>query len=128
MKRVINAGFAILLASMWISFSEFVRNEWLFKSIWENHYQALGLTFPSDALNAAIWGLWSILLAIFIFFISRKYSLLSTTFLSWLAAFVLMWLVIGNLGVLPFEMLYFAIPLSFLEMFLASFILKKIAP
>lgn len=127
MKRVINVGFAILLASMWISFSEFVRNEWLFKNLWENYYQSMGLTFPSEPLNGLVWGIWSVFMAIFIFIISRKFSLLSATFLSWFACFVLMWLVVGNLGVLPLKLLYYAIPLSLLEVFVATLIIRRVA-
>jgi hypothetical protein len=36
-----------------------------------------------------------------------------------------MWVVIGNLGVLPIGILYFAVPLSLLEAFLAVIIIKK---
>lgn len=128
MKRAVNAFIAILLASMWISLSEFVRNEWLFKNFWENHYQAMGLTFPSEPLNGLVWGIWSMFMAIFIFIISRKFRLLSTTFLSWFACFVLMWLVVGNLGVLPLRLLYYAVPLSVLEVFVAALIIRRIGP
>jgi hypothetical protein len=49
----------ILIATIWISISEFVRNEILVKSYWTSHYESLGMTFPSDPINGAIWGLWS---------------------------------------------------------------------
>jgi hypothetical protein len=38
-----------------------------------------------------------------------------------------MWLVVGNMGVLPFGILYFAIPLSLLEVFLATLIIVKLS-
>jgi hypothetical protein len=38
-----------------------------------------------------------------------------------------MWVVIGNLGVLPNGILLFAIPLSLLESFVASYIIKKLS-
>ena len=117
----------ILLATIWISISEFVRNEFLIKSFWTEHYGRLGLVFPSESINGAIWGLWSLLFAISILIISKKFSWVETAFLSWFVAFILMWVVIGNLGVLPFGMLYFAIPLSLLESFVASFIIKKLS-
>lgn len=122
-----NTILPILLATIWISISEFVRNEILLKTYWTKHYQSLGLEFPSEPINGAVWGLWSFLFAIAIYFISKKFSLLQTTFLSWFVAFVLMWVVIGNMGVLPYNILNFAIPLSLLEAFLASFIIKKLA-
>jgi hypothetical protein len=122
-----NTILPILLATIWISISEFVRNEILLKTYWTKHYQSLGLKFPSEPINGAVWGLWSFLFTIAIYFISKKFSLLQTTFLSWFVAFVLMWVVIGNMGVLPYNILNFAIPLSLLEAFLASFIIKKLA-
>lgn len=115
----------ILLATIWISISEFVRNELLLKSFWVEHYQKLGLVFPSEPINGAVWGIWSLLFAISIFIISKKFSLVATTFLSWLVGFVLMWVVIGNLNVLPYGILIYAIPLSLFEAFVASLIIKK---
>jgi len=117
----------VLLATVWISISEFVRNEFIVKSYWTGHYEKLGLVFPAEPVNGAIWGLWSLLFAIAIFIISKKFSLLQTTFLSWFVGFVLMWVVIGNMGVLPLGILIFAIPLSLLEAFVASFIVKKLS-
>ena len=38
-----------------------------------------------------------------------------------------MWIVIGNLGVLPYGLLAFAVPLSLLEAFVAALIVKKLA-
>ena len=116
----------ILLATIWISISEFVRNEFLLKSYWIEHYQELGLVFPSEPINGAVWGIWSLVFAISIFIISKKFNLIQTASLSWLVGFVLMWLVIGNLSVLPFKILFIAIPLSILEAFVASFIVSKL--
>jgi hypothetical protein len=87
----------------------------------------MGLIFPSEPINGAIWGVWSLFFAIAIYFISRKFSLAQTTFLSWFTGFVLMWVVVGNMGVFPFNILYFAFPLSILEAFLASFIIFKLS-
>jgi hypothetical protein len=117
----------ILLATIWISISEFVRNEILLKSFWVKHYQKLGLVFPSEPINGAVWGLWSLLFAISIFIISKKFSLIESTLLSWFVGFVLMWVVIGNLNVLPYGILIYAIPLSLLEAFVAAFIIKKLS-
>jgi hypothetical protein len=117
----------ILLAAIWISISEFVRNEFILKSYWTGHYENLGLTFPSEPLNGAVWGLWSLCFAIAVFIIAKKFSLLQTTFLAWFVGFVLMWIVVWNMNVLPATILIFAIPLSLFECFLASFIIKKLS-
>jgi hypothetical protein len=65
--------------------------------------------------------------AITIFIISKKFTLIQTFLLSWFVGFVLMWLVVGNMNVLPFKILYFAVPLSLLETFIATFSIKKLS-
>jgi len=117
----------ILLATIWISISEFVRNSFLLDDYWVNHYKSLGMTFPEEPINGAVWGIWSLCFAIGIYIISKKFSLTQTTFLSWFVGFVFMWLVVGNMGVLPFGILYFAVPLSILEAFLATYIIVKLS-
>jgi len=126
MKTVKKQIIAIFIATVWISVSEFARNEFIVKSYWIQHYNKLGLVFPSQPINGAVWGIWSLCFAIAIFFIAKKFSLIQTTFLSWFAGFILMWLVSWNLNVFPIAILPFAIPLSLLEAFLASFIVKKL--
>lgn len=118
---------AVLLATIWVSVSEFSRNEFILKNYWTEHYQQLGLIFPGEPINGAVWGIWSLFFAIAVFILAKKFSLLQTIFLSWFVGFVLMWLVIGNLNVLPWGILPFAIPLSLLEAFIATLIIKKIA-
>ena len=117
----------VLLATIWISISEFLRNEVLFKSYWTEHYTNMGITFPSEPINGAMWGVWSLLFAISIFVVSRKFNLLESSILAWLYGFVMMWVVLGNLSVLPFGLLLYAVPLSMLEVFLAVWIIKKTA-
>ena len=106
----------------WIGFSEFLRNELLFKFHWIAKYEELGLVFPSSMANNAVWGIWSLLLAAVILFLSRRLSLPETVAVSWISAFVLMWLTIGNLNVLPFRLLVAAVPLSVIEVFVAALI------
>jgi len=127
MKLFTKTILPILIATIWISISEFVRNQFLLKSFWTDHYAQLGIVFPQQPINGAIWGLWSLLFAVSIYFISTKFSMLATTLLSWFNAFVLMWVVIGNMGVLPSGILYAAIPLSLLEAWVATFIIKKLS-
>lgn len=117
----------ILLATIWISISEFVRNELLVNSYWTDHYGSLGLVFPSEPINGAVWGLWSLLFAIAIYIISRKFSLTETFLLAWFVGFVLMWVVTWNMGVLPLEILYVAVPLSIFEAYLATLIIMKMS-
>jgi hypothetical protein len=68
---------------------------------------------------------WSLLFAIAIYFIASKFSTIQTVIISWLVAFLMMWVVVGNLGVLPYGILWFALPLSIIETVVAALIIKK---
>lgn len=114
----------VFLAALWISISEFVRNEFLLKSFWVDHYSNLGLTFPSDSVHGMVWGIWSLLFAMLLFILSKKYRLAETTFVGWFAGFVMMWVVIGNMNVLPYGILPYAVPLSLFETFFAVWIIR----
>jgi hypothetical protein len=117
----------IFLATVWIGLSEFARNQFLFKSYWTEHYAGLGLVFPEKPVNGALWGVWSLLFAVAIYIISKKFTLVQTALLAWFVGFVFIWVVIGNLGVLPCGIMPFAIPLSLLEAFVAAFIVKRLS-
>jgi hypothetical protein len=128
MKTLRHIVLPVVLATAWVGISEFVRNQLLFTSFWVEHYHRLGLVFPSAPINGAIWGVWSLLFAVSIFVVTRRFSRLESTLLSWLYGFVMMWAVIGNLGVLPYRLLIFAVPLSLLEAFLAVLIVDVTSP
>jgi len=123
MKRSI---LPILAAAVWISISEFVRNQFLLQSYWTEHYGGLGLSFPAAPINGAVWGVWSLLFAGVIYVLRTRFDLRETFVLSWFIGFVMMWVVIGNLGVLPFGILPAALPLSMLEAFGAVWIVGKL--
>ena len=127
MKTINKTVVPILIATIWISISEFVRNSILLHHFWTEHYKTMGLAFPEQPINGAVWGIWSLCFAIAIYIFGKKYSLVQTTFLSWFVGFVFMWLVAGNLGVLPFGILLYAIPLSLLEAFVATYIIFKLS-
>ena len=118
---------AILSATVWISLHEFIRNQLILIDHWTAHYTSMGLTFPGDPVNGAVWGIWSMCFAVAIFFIARRSSVLETGILAWSVGFVLMWLVVGNLGMLPLSILPYAIPWSMVEVFGAVWIVKKVA-
>ena len=118
---------AILSATVWISLHEFIRNQLILIDHWTGHYTSMGLTFPGDPVNGAVWGIWSMCFSVVIFFIARRSSVLETGILAWSVGFVLMWLVVGNLGMLPLSILPYAIPWSMVEVFGAVWIVKKLA-
>jgi hypothetical protein len=127
MKYLKNTIIPVLSATLWISISEFIRNELIVRSFWIKHYESLGLSFPSGPVNGAVWGVWSLLFAVAIYIIALKFNLIETTLLSWFVGFILMWIVAGNMGFLPYGILIVAVPLSLIEAFLASFIIIKLS-
>jgi hypothetical protein len=117
----------VAVAGIWVGMCEFVRNQFMLISVWRNHYQALGLQFPSGPLNGMMWMLWSFMLAGTAFAISRRFGLWQTTFVTWVLGYVMMWAVIWNLMVLPLGILPIAIPFSFVEALGAAFICRRLA-
>lgn len=117
----------VFAAAVWIVASEFFRNEILFKSYWVLHYESQGLHFPSEPINGAVWVLWSLFIATVLYVLSRKFTLTETFLLGWFVGFVLMWIVVWNLGVLPLGLLVYAVPLSLLEVFLGSLLVKRLS-
>lgn len=122
MKKV---WLGVFLAGLWITISEFIRNEFLFKGYWVNHYNSLGLSFKTLPVNGIFWMIWSFLLAYLLYKMIPKFSWLETIFLTWIVAFLMMWITLFNMKVLPLGLLYFGVPLSLLEIIVAGYIIKK---
>lgn len=119
---------AVVVTGIWVNASEFLRNEVLLKTYWVDHYRSLGMIFPSEPKNGMIWLVWGFLFAIAMYVLSRKFDVIQTALISWFMAFVLMWLVILNLNVLPVALLLYAVPLSLLEVFVGSYLCIRISP
>jgi hypothetical protein len=58
--------------------------------------------------------------------VSTRFPAAQTAVLAWVFGFVLMWLVIGTLGVLPWSLLPFALPLSVLEAVVATALVVRV--
>lgn len=126
MSAIKNAGF-ILASTVWVSICEFSRNQLWLQSYWVEHYAKMGQTFPSQPINGAMWGVWALLFSIVVFIITRRFTWLQSAAIGWLLAFPMMWVVIGNLGVLPFGTLPIAIPFSIVEATGVAFIVSRSA-
>lgn len=116
----------VLAATIWIVTSEFVRNQLLFLNYWTDHYKSLGIDFSTKPINGIVWLLWSATFAFLLFALRRHYSTKHTIAIGWVAGFVMMWLVISNLGVLPTKLLVFAVPLSIVEAYVATWIIDNV--
>lgn len=128
MNNRVGAIVSVVAATAWIGINEFVRNEFLFKGVWVDHYAAMGLDFPDALINGGIWGVWSLAFAAVIRALTRRFTFLETAVIAWVAGFVLMWLAVGNLGALPFSILWFAVPWSMLEVAGATALCSRISP
>ena len=64
---------AVVVSGVWIILSEFVRNEFFFKSKWMDHYAKLGLSFETLPINGILWTLWSFGQAYLIFRLLKKF-------------------------------------------------------
>jgi len=116
----------VIIGGIWITLSEFIRNEFLFKNYWAGHFNTIGLRFETLPVNGILWAIWSFIMAYLIFKLLEHFSFKLTVFLVWLSAFVMMWITIYNLQVLPIKLLIFAFPLSLLEVAVAGYIIEKI--
>ncbi|HMQ76404.1 MAG TPA: hypothetical protein PKE21_16270 [Flavobacteriales bacterium] len=117
---------AVLAITIWVSINEFVRNQVVLAEHWTVHYAGLGLTFPAAPLNGAVWGLWALLLAVAVVWLAQRCTLWAVGLTAWWVGFLLMWVVIGNLGVLPMGILPVAVPWSLLEAFGAAWIARRL--
>ena len=118
---------AVLAGTAWIGANEFLRNEILFKSLWVDHFASLGLVFPSAMINNALWGLWSLLFASVVLVVTRRFSVAESIPLAWVFGFLMMWVVVGNLGGLPLRILPIAVPWSLVEVSGAVLIVRAVA-
>ncbi len=116
----------ILIAGVWINISETIRWELIIKSYWIKHYEGLNLVFPNEPVNWITWMIWGFLFAIIVFVLSKKFSLIETTILTWVVLFAMLWIVLWNIGMLPSGMLWYVVPLSLFEAFIAALICKLI--
>jgi hypothetical protein len=121
------AALAVVLSGVWTGLCEFVRNQFLLASQWQSHYQGMGLVFPARPVNGMMWMVWSFCTAAVVFAVSRRFGLWATTIIAWIAGYVMMWVVIWNLAVLPIGILPIAVPFSFGEALGAAFICRKFA-
>lgn len=117
---------AVFGSGIWITASEFVRNEIMFKGYWLNKFAALGHPFPSAPINNLLWVAWSFLLAGCIAYLVRKLSFVGAALIAWIFAFVMMWVVMWNLSVLPTGLLHVAVPWSLGEIIGAVLIARLI--
>ena len=117
---------AVIAAGMWMNVSEFIRNELLIKQVWVKGFEEIGLSFPSAPVNGLVWALWAFIFCAVLAGLTTRFGVLKSTVISWVVGFVLLWIAMWNMGVLPSGLLYWAVPWSFVEVYVAALICNRI--
>lgn len=115
----------ILLAGIWINIFETIRWEFFVKFYWIEQFENFGLIFKNELINGMIWMIWGFLLAAIIFILSKKFTAVKSALFAWFTVFVMMWIVMWNMNLLPTGLLWFNAPLSLIEAYIAALICKR---
>jgi len=126
MKHFKKTILPILLIGIWLNVSITIGWILILEGYWIEKFQSLNLVFPTGLINNITWMIWGFMLATIIFIFSKKFSTLQTTFLAWFVAFVMMWTIVWNVGVLPTRMLLFNIPFTLIVTYIGALICKKL--
>ena len=124
MKDYKKAIWQVIIISIWINLAETIR--WLVfaKPYFISHYQSMNLEPPGGPLYLIIWFVWGILLALFIYILSRKFKLLETAIIVWLSVYSGIWIMLFNLRLLSFQILAALAAFCFIEIFIGTLISK----
>jgi hypothetical protein len=117
----------ILITGIWLNISITIGWILILESYWIKKYQSLNLVFPIGITNNIVWMIWGFMLATIVFTLSKKFTVLQTTFLGWFMAFAMMWVIVWNIGVLPTGMLLFNIPNTLFVTYIGAWICKKLS-
>ena len=98
----------------------------LYISFYIFFFMEIGLIFPSAPINGAVWGLWAFIFASILMKLCTRFSTFHSALIAWTTGFVLLWLAMMNMGVLPSGIIYWAAPWSFIEVYIAAIICSKI--
>jgi hypothetical protein len=113
---------ATIVSGIWINASEFLRNEVFLKQVWLDGFREIGLSFPSEPVNAAVWVTWSFIFAFALVWLTPRMGVLKSALAAWTLGFVLLWLAMWNMGILPRGLLAWAVPWSLAEVTVAAYI------
>lgn len=125
MANLRKAIWQILLVSLWINIFETVRWILFAKPDIDMHLKASNLVLPNNPINNILWLIWGIIIAVMIFIISKKFKVLQTTFIVWITVYVMHWIALWNMAVLPINILWLAVPLTFINVLVGALICSR---
>ena len=124
-----------LVTSIWINISEVFRYFVFVMPEMRSSLSAVNDVAPMNLIVFSIWGAWDTLLTglvVFIFWIyAQTYgnnirSVVISGTISWGLLFVLFWVAMVNMGLAKWSILAITLPLSWLELIVASYIAAKL--
>ncbi len=124
MKNYKKAIWQILLVSLWINIFESLRWVIFAKPDIEMYFKVANHVLPNQPINNILWMVWGVIIAIMIFIISKRFKLLQTTFIVWITVYVMHWIALWNMAVLPVNILWLAFPLTLINVFIGVLISK----
>ena len=95
------------------------------KTRYDIHFKAANLVLPNEPINNILWLIWGIIIAVMIFIISKKFKVLQTTFIVWIIVYVMHWIALWNMAVLPINILLLAVPLTFINVLVGALISNR---
>lgn len=116
----------ILLVSIWINIFETIRWMLFARPYIDMHFKAANLILPNEPVNNILWLIWGIIIAVMIFIISKKFNVLETTFIVWITVYILHWIALWNMTVLPINILWLAVPLTFINVLVGALICSRL--
>ena len=126
--------FALLVNTVWINASEVFRYFVFVMPMMREALPEVGNVAPMDFVVFASWGVWDTILVIVAtssawvmydrFGPGFRIALLAATGL-WLGIFAILWLGLYNMNLATLEIILIALPLAWLEMFVAALIVRR---
>lgn len=121
-----------LLVNIWVQFSETLR---YLIFVVPRMEARVGELPEASGLVLGIWIVWGTLLTALTVFLFWMYAnifgnsintILKSATLSWAFVFVLFWIGISNMGLSEWKLLWITLPLSWMEIFVATYIASKL--
>ena len=124
MKNYLKTIWQIFLVSIWINIFETLRWMLFAKPEIDMHFKAANIVLPNEPINNFLWLIWGIIIAVMIFIVSKKFKVLQTTFIVWITVYVMNWIALWNMAVLPINILWLAVSLTFINVLVGALISK----
>jgi hypothetical protein len=122
MKNYKKAIWQVIILSIWINLAETIRWIAFAKPYFVSHFQNMNIEPPSGPVYLIIWFVWGILLAIYIYIISLKFSTIKATLIIWLSVYSGIWIMLFNLKLVTFPILLAIAAFCFIEIIIGTLI------